>query len=1682
MKTKVLKSLLTLIFAVLALPMLSQDFMNIYFKDGTTRKFYLGGVSEITTSQYDAAGIKHFDYAFQHVKTPQYDYVFNLAEIDSIAFSKFYEEKTKQDFSSAMTATIKSLSDCETIDEAEKMLNQIKAADGVEDAWSDGHELYVKVNNWETISFHFNHDDNEVMEETENAVRNIREKIPQLSKIVREDGHQPKVVIANQQHYDEAVSGYINKYYKPLLEDFKACGFDTCYIDKPTINFYTSEIYQYDVIFIITHGGYGDRLHRFLTGEKLGEVAKIGDKVPAEAWEEWSNALIKMNENTLYENSNTVYHSCNEETRDGVKYWVGHPSLRETFFGLPQEGGISEGTFPIGSILFNTACHTMDGPDIESSVSLAKRLIDNHGLGIYYGYNGSNYRGRIAGYEFFESMLEGKASGTAFVELPETLRVEKDKPECAILTKYAAEGNGLLWLGPLVTNSLSDEEAMSEYNLNNKVNLWATMTSIAPGIIEKGVKYGTQKHSLTENDISNNVKSLQVGVGNYQFSSAITDLKRNTNYFYCAYTFDGVNYHYGDTLKFCIGIPEALQLSANALSLITDGARVIRVNSGSGKYSAKSDKESVATVGVNGMEVTIEAVGIGLATITITDSETEQSATITVIVSNPKIIPSKAIDLGLPSGTKWAEYNLGASKPEEFGGYYAWGELNMNGIYDRDSYYYYDANSKEYSNIGTDISGTEYDVAHVLWGGDWCMPTQEQFKELIDNCSPVWTKRNGVNCMKFTGRNGATLYLPAAGRLASSQSFGVNDTGEYWTSTLWEDYNPDAYYYTFSSDFSKTDSRMRFLGLSIRPVVNNYIDFILSSTDPLSLLVNDVVVLDIISGNGDYTVESDDEGVAKGYIKRQEKELHIAAYGPGDATITVTDTKTNKKYDIKVNVKERKELALSCENILNIKVNEKFTFTIISGNGEYSIDVEGKEYATATLRDKNYVDVYGVSPGNAKITVEDVKTWKKIIVYVIVEKDESTSGDVNLVKNGDMEGTDVSNFFVKINAGDINPAVISNGVGVNGSRGIKVAATARVSENWDNQFWVRLNRPVSAGTKYRFSFNYRADKSADVSTEYHAEPSEYIDWGEYITFTSAWKSYSKEGIITSSQSKTDMPFQSIAFTLNNYAGANNYYFDNIKFEVLTDEEEPPVDLKLSSTAPISLEVGEGATLEILSGNGGYNAESDKENVATATIKHETTVVIVATGPGEATITVSDKSGKTKKISVTVKDSSTSGWINLVNNSDMEGSDVSSFYERTGTWEIDPYLATISNGVGINGSRGIKVKATQKVDEIWDNQFWVRFNQPISEGTKYRFSFNYRADKNAEVREEFHAEPSEYLDWISDYINFTTNWQTFSQEGVVESNQSKDDMPFQSIAFDLNVFEGANNYYFDNFKFEVILDGQCPKPTFKLNGNKLSIQSPFTTRIYYTLDGTTPTTRSSVYTSPLALNQSCIVKAIAVVDASNISPVAAYTYSGEVEEEVDERIEDVIPSEYRDKVEQFIPIYDGINPPNVEGSYYMDLDILMGSSLSSDKIGKDFGSQYFKLSNQNSTNNTINMVRVQNGGSEWAKGEGAFISGSGNNFTIYFNSKGESSGVPFVMAYFISGTKTSDGIKNLNTGFILKEKGNDPQDKVVPVGTYRFFKDGNGMSESKAWPYGDKYGARKRTNNVNVLPGELGANY
>lgn len=181
------------------------------------------------------------------------------------------------------------------------------------------------------------------------------------------------------------------------------------------------------------------------------------------------------------------------------------------------------------------------------------------------------------------------------------------------------------------------------------------------------------------------------------------------------------------------------------------------------------------------------------------------------------------VDLGLPSGLKWATMNVGASKPEEYGDYYAWGETETKSEYNLSTYF----DSVDGSNLIFDKYDVlkkckldiEDDVAHVKLGGNWRMPTGDEMDELLRQCTWTWTSRNGVYGCEVTGPNGNSIFLPATGYRNNSSLVDAGSSGNYWSSSI-ESMNSSgtAYGLYFKSGFVCWSSDSRYDGQTVRAV------------------------------------------------------------------------------------------------------------------------------------------------------------------------------------------------------------------------------------------------------------------------------------------------------------------------------------------------------------------------------------------------------------------------------------------------------------------------------------------------------------------------------------------------------------------------------------------------------------------------------------------------------------------------------------------------------------------------------------------------------------------------------------------------------------------------------------------------------------------------------------------------
>ena len=310
---------------------------------------------------------------------------------------------------------------------------------------------------------------------------------------------------------------------------------------------------------------------------------------------------------------------------------------------------------------------------------------------------------------------------------------------------------------------------------------------------------------------------------------------------------------------------------------------------------------------------------------------------------------------------------------------------------------------------------------------------------------------------------------------------------------------------------------------------------------------------------------------------------------------------------------------------------------------------------------------------------------------------------------------------------------------------------------WDSQFFIDFGEAnkLSAGDQIRVSFSVKAEKTQTVGTQSHAAPGNYIHWyaiGD-VNAADEWSDISK--------------------TVEAHAGHLN--------------------------ANNQMEYDWGAGAEGM-WSIAFNLTPDK---------------------------AADQTGNTfyfKDLKVEIlknKPATEITWVDLILNGDLEGEGTECFYV-TEQGVGGPFLAKIYDGVGVDGSKGLMVQSGERVylgkdddgkdvwsGNDWDTQFFIRFPYILTEGTKFKVSFDYKADQTALGQTQAHANPGEYHHWacIGD-VNFTTDWQSYEQIVTVDAAMAKGDngngngVGMQTIAFNLAVTKTPTQYFFDNIKFEV----------------------------------------------------------------------------------------------------------------------------------------------------------------------------------------------------------------------------------------------------------------------------------------
>ena len=352
---------------------------------------------------------------------------------------------------------------------------------------------------------------------------------------------------------------------------------------------------------------------------------------------------------------------------------------------------------------------------------------------------------------------------------------------------------------------------MTEYTFNSIGSTLTLGATVFPTYAtDKSVEWSSDNESVATVSSSGTVKAIGNGTANITVTT--TDQKKTAT---CTIT----------VAQWVTGIT----LDKTSLSIAIGNEAMLSVtilpdNANDKTYTWSSSDSSIASVDNSG-KVTAKAKGNATIKVTANDGS-GVFASCAVVVKNP--CPAGAVDLGL--SVYWATSNIVASKPEDHGDYYAWGEVETKENYTWSTYKFGTSSSGPFSKYNTKSSkGTvdnktvldpEDDVAHVKLGGKWRMPTDEEWTELRTKCT--WTLTDNYNGTGVKGRivtatNGNSIFLPAAGSRYGTSLYNAGSVGTYWSSSLL-DGSSDAWYLSFNESSVNRRYFDRCDGRPVRPV------------------------------------------------------------------------------------------------------------------------------------------------------------------------------------------------------------------------------------------------------------------------------------------------------------------------------------------------------------------------------------------------------------------------------------------------------------------------------------------------------------------------------------------------------------------------------------------------------------------------------------------------------------------------------------------------------------------------------------------------------------------------------------------------------------------------------------------------------------------------------------------------
>ena len=608
MKNYIFKTLLTLAFAAFTLPLLSQDYLTLYLKNGQKERHLLSLVKSISTSRYDLEGVLHSDFQIQQVFLEDTVYSYLIEDIDSVSFRKVDLEQVAADLSNVVT-TVNTLLEESSAPDFSLIANEIHNMEGVEEVQLEDDALMVRIKDWRNIVFYKAPKKTYPMQTR--SVSTIS-KVNNKSTITA--NKSVNVVIANQFINNEDAIVVDEKIQK-TISNFESLGYTVEYIKDLDFDFYYSKLFDYDIVWLETHGHYAFGKHWLLTNY---ELAKSDNETASTIVE-----FLKRGWTYFKDDLDDVTCYCVDEKRNGKTKWIFYAAVSEDYIRK------SSSKFKNGTIFFSGACGS-----IKKTEELPT-IFFNKGASAYLGYDNTAYYSHDSGFIFLYNLLNGLSVKTSYEFLPEERKKESDTKEKAclkLLTKN--EKSKEKFITKTVTAPNTEIKCIALNEGQHQIYLKG-YTSALKNIVWGGFDISKNRDMTNPSRVTCDLVETDNEHGNFILSASIKVKEPSgTTIYYRAFTCDDVNLNKGEIIPFTI---YNLEISQTSLNLELGKVGNVKI-SGSGEFEATSNDPGIVTVSINNLRegnanLLIQTHKAGSATITVTDKKTGQTAKIEVTVT-----------------------------------------------------------------------------------------------------------------------------------------------------------------------------------------------------------------------------------------------------------------------------------------------------------------------------------------------------------------------------------------------------------------------------------------------------------------------------------------------------------------------------------------------------------------------------------------------------------------------------------------------------------------------------------------------------------------------------------------------------------------------------------------------------------------------------------------------------------------------------------------------------------------------------------------------------------------------------------------------------------------------------------------------------------------------------------------